>query len=359
MQIVNTGNTYRIYTDAIKTYGKLPAQTYTIGYSDFSGTFLEKAPSFELQEKVYGTHLNKAQKVLNSFKRMNRNLGVILSGEKGIGKSLCARIMAIKAIEEGLPVIIVDSPIPGLASFINSIEQECLLFFDEFEKTFGNKDDQVELLTLFDGTSVGKKLFVVTCNKISGLNDVMINRPGRFHYHFRFAPPTDEEVKEYMQDKVDPCYWDEIDKVLRFNSLVGLNYDCLRAIAFELNSGAAFKDVIQDLNIINVGRTNYKMKLYMNNGEVLRDEESFNLVESEEDTTCWRYYGSDFEIVVTYKLKDRKAGLNNTFYIDKDNMKVVTFAWDDEDIPHGEQPMPIRLEFKADTYEPLHYYLDF
>lgn len=359
MQIVNTGDTYRIYTDAIQTYDKLPVQTYTVCFSDFTGTYLQKTNSLEVNEKVYGTHISKAEKVLSSFKRMNRNLGVILSGEKGIGKSLCARIMAIKALENGLPVIIIDGPVPGLASFINSIEQECLLFFDEFEKTFNEKEDQVDLISLFDGTSTGKKIFVVTCNEINRLNDVLINRPGRFHYHFRFATPTDAEVKEYMQDKLEPQYWSEIEKVLRFNSLIGLNYDCLRAIAFELNSGAAFKDLIQDLNIVNVGKTNYVMRLHMSNGEVLRDETTFNLMDMEDENWRYRFYSVNYSIAISCKMKDRQPGPDNTFFIDATHLKIADFSWDDEDKDNGPQPTPIRMDVKADRYEPLHYYLDF
>lgn len=44
----------------------------------------------------------------------------------------------------------------------------CILF-DEFDKTFqsnDDQDDQAALLSLFDGTAGGKKLFLVTCNKL-------------------------------------------------------------------------------------------------------------------------------------------------------------------------------------------------
>ena len=91
-----------------------------------------------------------------------------------------------------MPVIIVDTYIPGLANFIEEIEQEVMVMFDEFDKTFGgvNKSDgmadpQTELLTLFDGLAQGKKLYVITCNNLNTLSDYLVNRPGRFHYHFR------------------------------------------------------------------------------------------------------------------------------------------------------------------------------
>lgn len=122
----------------------------------------------------------KAEKVLRSFKVFQRNLGVILSGDKGIGKSLFARLLSAKAVEAGYPVIIVDQAFPGIASYIESIEQEVVFLFDEFDKTFGSNHDsdpQSTFLSLFDGTSQGKKLFIITCNSLHGLNDYMVNRP--------------------------------------------------------------------------------------------------------------------------------------------------------------------------------------
>ena len=59
---------------------------------------LLEAHDFEIPEtKIYGQHLDKVKKVLNSMDKMNRNLGVILSGDKGIGKSLFFKCLGLKA----------------------------------------------------------------------------------------------------------------------------------------------------------------------------------------------------------------------------------------------------------------------
>ena len=36
-----------------------------------------------------------------------------------------------------MPLIIIDTYIQGIASYIESIEQEVMVLFDEFDKTFG------------------------------------------------------------------------------------------------------------------------------------------------------------------------------------------------------------------------------
>lgn len=185
------------------------------------------------ESKIYGVHTEKVFKVLDSFEKVNRNLGVILSGDKGIGKSLFAKLLAIEAMKKGIPLIVVDTYVPGIASYIECIEQDVMVLFDEFDKTFGevkSKDGdaspQSHLLSLFDGLSGGKKLFVITCNELKKLNDYLINRPGRFHYHFRFEYPSADEIRDYLYDKLDPEQYEEIENVISFSSKISLNYDC-------------------------------------------------------------------------------------------------------------------------------------
>lgn len=274
MRAISQGDVFTIYSDSLKTYDQLPAQVYNVRLSKQNGFFLEVTTPLEIKEaKVYGVHDAKCNKVLHAFKEYDRNLGVILSGDKGIGKSLFAKLLSIRAIEAGYPLLVVDTYLPGIASYIQSIEQECVVMFDEFDKTFGevHAEDgratpQTELLTLFDGMVMGKKMFVITCNSLSKLNEFLVNRPGRFHYHFRFDYPSPAEITEYMQDKLPEQYWGEIRDVVSFSRKVKLNYDCLRAIAFELTLGLSFKEAISDLNIVNLEKDRYSIILKFENG---------------------------------------------------------------------------------------------
>lgn len=273
MKVVNSEGIYRIYKNDLKTYDSLPAQTYTVKFNKLMGFYLEEHPQIEIKEKIYGCHLAKVNKVLNAFKIFERNLGVILSGDKGIGKSLFAKLLSIQGIKQGLPLIIINEYMPGIASFIEEIEQEAIFLFDEFDKTFHDKknetDPQASLLTLFDGLAQGKKLFVITCNELRRLNDYLINRPGRFHYHFRFEYPSKEEVEEYLKDFLNEQYWYIIPEVVSFSQKIKLNYDCLRAIAFELNTGESFSNAVKDLNIVNIEPEIYDCELHFDNGLIL------------------------------------------------------------------------------------------
>lgn len=341
MKVISSGNSYEVFDDTLKTYEKFPTQSYVVRFSQFKGFYLEKYVDIEVKEdKVYGVHIEKVNKVLNSFDKFNRNLGVILSGDKGIGKSLFARLLSIEAQKKDIPLIVVDRFIPGIASYIESIDQEVMVLFDEFDKTFGEvkagdgeASPQANLLSLFDGVSGGKKLFVITCNDLSKLNNYLINRPGRFHYHFRFDYPTPTEVREYLIDKLDEQYYSEIDSIIAFSRKVNLNYDCLRAIAFEINTGIPFKEAIKDLNIVNLDNySRYNIVLHYKNGltaqhknyglDMFGDYEDYLWLEDKK--------GNDF-VRVDFNVSDAEYNVEKLLYcISAENLKIRYSEEDDD-----------------------------
>ena len=304
MKIVQTGNIYKIYVDDLIVKDSLPAQFYNVCFSERAGFFLEKTADITVTEKMYGVHEAKVQKILGAFGVVERNLGVILSGEKGIGKSMSAKLLAERGVQAGYPVLLVTSFVPGISDFLAEIGQEAIIVFDEFDKTFCGKkehegtalDPQTETLTLFDGMTQGKKLFVITCNEIRKLNDYLVNRPGRFHYHLRFEFPVDDEVREYMTDKLDAKYHGEIEKVVAFSHKVNLNYDCLRAIVFELSTGLPFEEAIKDLNILKVENEWTTLVVYFTNGEKSERRQLIDMWSEEkvkfefQDKEDWDFY---------------------------------------------------------------------
>ena len=338
MRAVNSGNTYTIYDNSIQLLTSLPAQTYLVNFDKHSGFFLTKYMDIAVSEKMYGVHNAKLTKVMAAFDAFERNLGVILSGDKGIGKSSFAKLLAVECVKTGIPVVVVNTYIPGIAEYLASFDQTVMVLFDEFDKTFKTSnnngiDAQAEMLTLFDGLAQGKKMFVVTCNSLNGLNDFLVNRPGRFHYHFRFGYPTAEDIREYLADKVNEKFHSEINKVVSFSRKIDLNYDCLRAIAFELNTGTSFKDAILDLNIVRDGyqRNNtYICKLYLDNGEVWEKRYSIDMF-NEDKQEIWfddKNYSTDC-VRVLFKPKEldydpvtmvfsTKEIPMEDFYIDRD-----------------------------------------
>ena len=251
MNIVNSGNKYMVYGEDVKTYKVLPPNAYTVNFSQMTGYSLSLHHDLSVNEKVYGPYIAKVDKVLKTFSSFDRNMGIILSGPKGVGKSMFARQLALKGKEFGLPLILVNNNYPGIGEFISSICQECIVLFDEFEKNFRDNEgnSQEKLLSLFDGIDNGKKLFVITCNRTRELNEYLLNRPGRFHYHFVLTTPTREEIREYMNDILVDEAKQYIDKLVNACASYRFTYDILRAIAFELNNGYDLNETLNDLNI--------------------------------------------------------------------------------------------------------------
>ena len=295
MNIVQSGSRLQVYGEDVQTFKEIPVGSYDVCFNKMTGFYLSTRNNLEANEdKIYGNHLEKVHKVLTSFSLSQRNFGVILSGQKGIGKSLFARILAEEGIKAGLPVITVTIAIPGIADFLASIEQEVIVIFDEFEKVFACGDDydpQTELLSLFDGIDGGKKLFVITCNEVNKLSDFLINRPGRFHYHFTIKNPTPDEVKEYMIDKLNPQYYDVIDKVISLAQAINITYDYLRAIAFEINQGYSIEETLNDLNIVKTDTIRFDAYFTFSNGLVCtafsKELDLFN-----HNEVSWRIYGN-------------------------------------------------------------------
>ena len=294
MNIVQSGSRLQVYGEDVQTFKEIPVGSYDVCFNKMTGFYLSTRNDLEANEdKIYGNHLEKVHKVLTSFGLSQRNFGVMLSGQKGIGKSLFARILAEESIKVGLPVITVTIALPGIADFLASIEQEVVVIFDEFEKVFACDDDydpQTELLSLFDGTDGGKKLFVITCNEVNKLSDFLVNRPGRFHYHFTIKNPTPDEVKEYMIDKLNPQYYDVIDKVISLAQAINITYDYLRAIAFEINQGYSIEETLNDLNIVKTDTIRFDAYFTFSNGFVYTAfSKELDLFNHEE--VSWRLYG--------------------------------------------------------------------
>lgn len=339
MNIVQSGDTFQVFGESLQTYKKLPVGTYEINFSKMMGFYLSTHNDLVVsEEKIYGSTPKKVDKVLKSFSMVDRNFGVILSGKKGIGKSLFARQLAVKAKDYDLPLIIVDAYIPGIANFLSSIEQEVIVLFDEFEKTFANNDEfkpQEEMLSLFDGIDGGKKLFIVTCNEVRKLNSYLLNRPGRFHYHFILGNPNPDEIKEYMTDKLNPEYHYLIKKLIGFSMNVDLTYDVLRAIAFEINNGFSFEETLMDLNISKEESISYNISVEFSDGHMRTISKQYINLYSSDKEYLWFSTpkgGYKTNIRLTFMPSDITVNLDNAemildpskidLYVDEDYFEM-------------------------------------
>lgn len=274
MKAIKSDGRYMIYSDGIETFDQLPPRAFRVMHSEQTGFFLVGADDIRNTEKVYGGLNQKADRVFNTYRMSTRSIGVLMSGTKGIGKTMMSRILCEKANEMGLPIIIVSFNKAGISDFLGKINQPALILFDEFEKMFSGlghaAGDQPDFLSLLDGLYSSKWLFVFTCNHLEAISEYMLGRPGRVHYHFRFQMPTKQEIREYLEDNIPEDKYDQIPEVIAFARAATINYDALRAIAFEFKIGGDFRDFIKDLNIEQPNkRKNCNVYLEFNNGVIM------------------------------------------------------------------------------------------
>ena len=283
--IVQTGSTYRVFDESVRVYTELPLATYKVNFNPFEGFTLRAINDLSAgDEKAYGTLSNRVRKIIDTYDRMDRSLGVLASGDKGMGKTMLLRKVAAEAQGSlGMPIVIVDTNYSGVADFIDTLG-ECVVVFDEFEKVFPKRIDedfQAQFLGLFDGMSMVKRMYIVTINDIDQINGYLVNRPGRFHYHLRFTYPTPEEIREYLGD--NDIGEDQIKKVISFSRHTSVNYDHLRSIAFELRDSNDFDDIIGDLNIKRIDRPSFNITVELKNGVVLKGRTKL----ADNDNSLW------------------------------------------------------------------------
>jgi len=267
------GNTYKVSKkEALDLKERLPAGNYVIKKNDMTGEmFLEQIDKFEFTGKVYGDTTKRADRILHAFGDRPATTGVMLTGEKGSGKTLLAKMLSIKGYEQDIPTIVINQPWCGEAfnAFIQSIEQPVIVVFDEFEKVY-DEGEQEMMLTLLDGVYPTKKLFVLTCNDKWRVNQHMRNRPGRIFYSLEYKGLESDFIREYCEDNLKAK--EHIEKIIGIAGTFGqFNFDMLKALVEEMNR---FGETPQEAMVMLNAKpeyseeSRYKIKLLLNGEEM-------------------------------------------------------------------------------------------
>lgn len=263
---------YYYYNEEREYNDKLEPAIYSV-LEDQDGilTLSKEKLNFSFDHKIYGLRETIVSRLQKIFDNKNQ-VGCLLNGLKGTGKSVTSKIICNNLIEQGYPVILVNKNYKGICEFLSSINENLIIFIDEFEKIFDEDHYSSEpsaLLSMLDGalTSDSKRLYIMTSNS-TDINANLLSRPGRIRYIFNFEDLTRAQVEEIVDDLLDSDKIGFREAIIDFIS---------RA---ELISVDAVKTIVQEVNLFNESPLLFR--------------EFINVIEKDER---FNFYNEDNELV--------------------------------------------------------------
>lgn len=203
---------------------------YSLEYAD-----MPKQPA-----KLYGNINLQKDRILRAYQNSEKNLGVLLHGNGGTGKSTLAKLIAFDVVNNfNQPVILVQQDsIKHLEYVLSNLKQPVMFLIDEFEKMFEETEDQGFLLTLLDGLYNNNHLFVLTANDQERINQYFFNRPSRIRYNFYYGALGYDVYSEIINQHFDQDFASQlIGKLATINNL---SFDIIQEI---INEARAFPDL--------------------------------------------------------------------------------------------------------------------
>lgn len=245
------GNTFSKGSATTVSYTNgIPRGIYEVRVS-MAGFYLYKiADTFTFDYKLYGLNEHFINYVLKTYENTTGNLGVLLDGIKGTGKTVTAKELCNHL---QLPVILVqsmgaDNDDKLIKYLSTAIDFDCIFFFDEYEKEF--KDSSV-VLSFMDGVhnSIYRKIFLLTTNRLN-VEPNLLGRPSRIRYKKSFGNLSEETTREILNDILEDKSAAEAIVELT-HSMQIITIDLIKAIAAEINIHGieSFEDIKANFNI--------------------------------------------------------------------------------------------------------------
>lgn len=189
--------------------------------------------------KVYGVNKSFIERVSRTFVNTTGNLGVLMNGVKGTGKSVTSELICNDFMEQfNMPVILINERMRGLIEFLAAIDQDVVVFVDEYEKVFVNEEgrpNSTEILTLMDGAlkSEHRRLFLFTTNN-KYIDDNLLERPGRIRYVKEFIDLDKATIEEIVDDLLEDKTFKE-ECITYISKLQKITIDIVKAVITEVN----------------------------------------------------------------------------------------------------------------------------
>jgi DNA polymerase III gamma/tau subunit len=242
--------------DIQKQHKKLPNEVFMLCHDGHGNLWLQRLEEqFTFDYKLYGLETSLIDRILKTYENTSGNLGALLNGIKGTGKTVTSKIICNRLNQ---PVILLESHIPGGHLYLNDIPQDITVLIDEYEKIYS---EDSELLTIMDGAfnSIYRRMFILTTNKLY-VNENLIQRPGRIRYLKTFKDLEIEVITEIVDDIL--VHTHHRDSTIQFISCLELiTVDIVKAVCTEVNIHD--EDPEKFASIFNVKKLTGKYDVYI------------------------------------------------------------------------------------------------
>jgi len=316
----NIGLNYFPSNDALKI-DNIPPAIYLLKYDQRLGMYLQRQEdSFAFSHKIYGKDTVFVDRCKKTFENTSNNLGILLSGIKGTGKSVTAKLLC-NNFEK--PVILITEEFEGIDEFLFNIDQEVVVFVDEYEKIF---EKSHQLLSVMDGGTMSpyRRIFILTTNSIF-VNENLLNRPSRIRYHRQYGNLEKSVCQEIIDDRlINKDFTDDLLDVI--SKLEHVTIDLVISLINEINIHNEPASTFE--KIFNAEYTTVYVDVLDEEDKIIYARvkfESFNILKNPTRYINYRIYLEDMseESVLLGEFKKIEEGL---YYFKVDNKtKLVKY----------------------------------
>jgi hypothetical protein len=288
-----------------KPIGELPKGNWLVKVHPEMGFYLDRTNDFKLPAKIYGNSTELAEYYLKAYNAWDSNLGILLNGLKGTGKSLLAKQICVMS---ELPVIMITESYGGadFISFLSKIDQPAIILMDEFEKVYkGNlmdKEPQEKILSILDGIFPSKFMFLLTTNATENLSEFLMNRPSRIHYREEYGSLPINIIEEIALDTLEDK--SKVEQIKHIAQYLGeITMDIITRVIMDINLRPDIdpRAVIERMNI-EPKNTRMDAQVYIDGQKVDASLTGDNPLVGQYVRFDW--YG---ELVSQYDMEDKKA----------------------------------------------------